>query len=301
MMDLSIIIVSYNTKRLLKECIDSVISASIKPFNLEIIIVDNASTDGSIEILSNKYKVLGIKLIENKENMGFSKANNLGVKEAKGRYLLFLNPDTVVNKNTLFEMIKFMDKNKNVGVATCKVLLPDGKIDDACHRGFPTPWNSFYHFTGLSKLFPHSKMFSGYSLGYLDLNKNHEIDACAGAFMMVRREAGEEINWWDEDYFWYGEDLDFCYRLKNKGWLIYYFPQVTILHYKGVSGGLKESSRHLTIADEKIKKMATKARFDAMKIFYKKHYVNKYPFFINWFTMQGVNIKKFLSSLSICL
>jgi len=295
-MDLSIIIVSYNTKEFLINCIKS-ITDTVKSVSCEIIVVDNSSSDETIKELSKlKTKIPNIKLIENKENQGFSKANNQGVKIAKGKYILFLNPDTVIHENTLQIMFEFMEENKKVGAATCKVLLPNGQIDDACHRGFPTPWNAFSHFTFISKAFPKTKVFGGYKLSYLDINTTHEIDACAGAFMMVRREAGEQINWWDEDYFWYGEDLDFCYRLKEKGWKVYYVSNTSILHYKGVSGGIKSVSKHLTTADEKTKEMAIKARFEAMRIFYKKHYKNKYPFFVNWLTLQGINLKNLYSS-----
>ncbi|MDO8461048.1 MAG: glycosyltransferase family 2 protein [bacterium] len=292
MIDLSIIIVSYNTKEFLLKCLQSIIE-NIGDLKIEIVVVDNASTDGTIsEVQSYSSK---LKIIENAKNVGFSKANNQGVKEANGRYLLFLNPDTIVHSKTLEEMVEFMDNNKEAGAATCKVELPNGKLDDASHRGFPTPWRAFCYFSGLSKILPRSKLFSGYSLGFMNLSVTHEIDACAGAFMMVRKEAGEKIGWWDEDYFWYGEDLDFCYRLKQKSWKIYFIPDVSILHYKGVSGGIKEISNHITTATEETKIRATKARFEAMRIFYKKHYQNKYPEIITWLILQGINLKERLS------
>ncbi|MDP3988445.1 MAG: glycosyltransferase family 2 protein [Candidatus Levybacteria bacterium] len=305
--NLSIIIISYNTKQLLKECIDSVVE-TVKNHSFEIIVVDNASTDGSAQKIKNeKLKMkndnLKLKIIENEKNVGFSRANNIGVKKAEGKYILFLNPDTVVCEKAIDSMVDFMEKNEEVGAATCRVELPNGRLDDACHRGFPTPLNSFFHFSGVSKLFPRTKLFSGYSLGYLNLSKTHEIDALCGAFMIVRRKAGEEINWWDEDYFWYGEDLDFCYRLKKKGpsvnsgqgWKIFYVPQVSILHYKGASGGIKSSSAHLTKADSQTKKLATKARFDAMRIFYSKHYKDTYPGIVNWLIFRGIDLRSRLS------
>lgn len=299
-MDLSIIIVSYNTKDFLKKCLESVVSTT-KNLSYEVIIVDNASTDATVEEIQSFWRSqislhkTNFKLIENRENVGFAKANNLGLKMAKGKYILFLNPDTIICPETLEIMVKFMKNHLGVGAATCRVDLTNRKLDDACHRGFPTPWNSFCYFSGLSTIFPKSKIFAGYSMGFMDLSKPHEIDACAGAFMLVKREAGEQIGWWDEDYFFYGEDLDFCYRLKQKGWKIFYVPEVSILHYKGVSGGIKKMSKHLTTADEETKKRATKARFDAMEIFYKKHYKGKYPFLINWFTQQGIKLKRVFS------
>lgn len=292
MIDVSIIIVSYNTKDILLECIQSIVSTA-KDVRYEIIIVDNASVDGTVEEISNiKFPISNIKFIQNKENLGFSKANNIGVGKATGKYILFLNSDTVVHKDTIKTMVEFMDAHTDAGAATCKVQLPNGELDDASHRGFPTPWNAFCHFSGLSQIFSKSRIFAGYSLGWKDLSSIHEIDALAGAFMMVRREAGDKVVWWDKDYFWYGEDLDFCYRLKEKGWKIYFVPTVSILHYKGVSGGLKKSSEHITKASSETRKRATHARFEAMEIFYKKHYNNKYPKLLTWLILRGIELKR---------
>ena len=295
-MDLSIIIVSYNTKEFLRNCLTSILSSINGKLGCEVIVVDNASSDGSAsEILNMKNKISNMRAILNKKNVGFSKANNIGIKQAKGRYLLFLNPDTIVYPNILETMVDFMDKHKDAGAATCKVVMPNGELDESCHRGFPTPWNAFSYFSGISKLFPYSKLLSDYNLSWMDLSKTHEIDALCGAFMLVRRKAGEQVGWWDEDYFFYGEDIDFCYMLKSKGWKIYYVPTVSILHYKGVSGGIKKISREITTADSATKKKATRARFEAMKIFYEKHYLKKYPSIITRLVMQGINIKRILS------
>lgn len=299
MVDLSIIIVSYNTEELLRKCLQSVYgdlnSSKISP-GFEIIVVDNASKDKSVEMVKKEFQ--GVEVIENKENLGFSKANNIGVKKSKGNYVLFLNSDTVINvfsRSVLATMIEFMDFHTDAGAATCKVQLVNGKIDDATHRGFPTPWNAFFHFSGIAKLFPHSVLFNGYNLGWKQLDRVHEIDSLAGAFMIVRRIAGDQVRWWDEDYFFYGEDIDFCYRLKQKGWKIYFVPMVSILHYKGVSGGIKSISKDMTTADSQTRKKVTDARFDAMRIFYKKHYKDTYPPFLTWIVMQGINLKQKLS------
>ena len=292
MIDLSIVIVSYNTKNFLEICIESIKNTS-KGFTYEIVVVDNASSDGSSEMIKENFK--DVLLIANKENLGFSKANNLGVKKTNGRYVLFLNSDTEVYENTLNTMIKFMDKTKEAGAATCKLELPSGKIDDASHRGFPTPWNSFLHFSGISKALGNTKLFGGYNLGYLNLNETHEIDALAGAFMLVRREAGEQVGWWDEDYFFYGEDLDFCFMLKQKGWKIYYVPSVSILHHKGISGGIKKHSKEISTADEGTRIKSQKERFRAMKLFYKKHYERKYPWIITRLVYIGISVKQLAS------
>jgi GT2 family glycosyltransferase len=289
-MDLSIIIVSYNTKEFLKGCIESIYKTT-KKIKFEIIVVDNASSDGTIEMLK-KLSTENFRLIENKENLGFSKANNLGVKKASGRYLLFLNPDIVVHAETLEGMVKFMSQYQDAGAATCKLIMPNGQIDDASHRGFPTPWNSFSHFSGLAKIFGEIEHFGGYNLKHLDFSRTHEIDALAGAFMIVRRKAGEEAGWWDEDYFFYGEDLDFCYMLKQKGWKIYYVPEFSVLHYKGVSHGLKKVSKDITTANEETKIKSQKERFRAMRLFYKKHYEQKYPWIITHLVYLGIFLKQ---------
>lgn len=292
-MDLSIVIVSYNTRLLLKNCLLSLRKNLIKSISYEVIVVDNASIDGSAEMVQRDF--IDVLLIKNKENLGFTKGNNLGIKKAKGRYILFLNADTVVYEKTIQVVMGFMDKHKEAGVVTCKVLLPDGSLDDSCHRGFPTPWSSFCYFSGLSKLFPQSRLLGGYSMSYADFTIPHEIDSCSGAFMMVRKQAGEQIGWWDEDFFWYGDDLDFCYRLKEKDWKVLFLPVVKILHYKGASGGIKAISKHLTSATRDTKISATNARFKAMRLFYSKHYKNKYPKAITEIVALGINIKRFFA------
>lgn len=296
-MDISIIIVSYNTQEFTKKCIDSIYKSKLNDLKYEIIVVDNASSDNTVKILKKHFPK--IICIENKDNFGFSKACNQGVRDSSGRYLLFLNPDTEVDKDTIPYMISFMEKNKEAGASTCFVKLPSGKLDDGAHRGFPTPWNSFCYFLGLSRLFPQSKLFSGYTLGHLDLTKTHEVDSAVGAFMIVRRIAGDDTRWWDEDYFFYGEDIDFCYKLKEKGWKIYFVPKVSVLHHKGVSGGIKKQSKHISTADYQTKIIATNARFNAMRIFYKKHYKDKYPRLLSWFVLSAVEMKrkKALSSI----
>jgi GT2 family glycosyltransferase len=292
-MDLSVIIVSYNTKDILIECINSIYKHT-QNLNFEVIVYDNASGDGTVDELAKlPYETLTI--IENGKNLGFSKANNVGLKISGGKYVLFLNSDTLVKQGVLKGMAEFMDENKKAGAATCKVVLPNGKIDDASHRGFPTPWNALVHFSGISKLLGKTRLFGGYNMGYMDLNKTHQIDALAGAFMLVRRQAGEEAGWWDEDYFFYGEDLDFCYMLKKAGWKIYYVPKYKILHYKGVSGGIKKISKNITVADKNTKRAAKRARFNAMRIFYKKHYENKYPWFVTRLVYLGIYLKQILS------
>lgn len=289
MINLSIVIVSFNSKDFLVNCLDSLLKSD---FDIEIIVVDNASKDGTQKVME-RYPT--IKFIENKQNLGFSKANNIGIKKISGKYILFLNPDTIVRKDTLKTLVPFMEKTNDAGIVTCKVVLPNGELDDSCHRGMPTPWNAFCYFLGLEKLFPHSKIFSGYHMGWMDYSKTHEINACAGSFMLVRREAGDQVGWWDEDFFFYGEDLDFCLKTKEKGWKVYYYPGVLTTHYKGVSSGIKKISKEITTADLETKKIATEHRFSAMKILYRKHYLNRYPKIITWFVFKAVDFKNWLA------
>jgi len=295
MLDLSIVIVNYNAKEFLKKCLISIVK-NAKHVSYEIIVIDNKSSDGSTAMVKEEFPQ--VKLIANKDNVGFSKANNQGVGNSKeSRYILFLNPDTVIHEKMFEEMVNFMDIHKDAGAATCKLVMSNGKIDDASHRGFPTPWNSLCHFSGLSKIFPRSRIFAGYNLGWENFEKVHEIDALAGAFMLVRRSAGEQAKWWDEDYFFYGEDIDFCYMLKQKGWKIYYVPTVAITHYKGVSGGIKSVSKEITTASEETKKRATKWRFNAMRIFYRKHYKQKNSWIVNILVNIGISIREKIAGI----
>lgn len=295
MIDLSIIIVNLNTKKFVVECLESIeknYPEALQAGKYEIIVSDNGSTDGSVDAFKEFKKKSSIKLLmilDNKKNLGFAKGNNVGVEKSKGRYVLFLNPDTVMYAKTLTTLVDFMDKHPESGATGCQVTVPSGGIDEASHRGFPTPWNAFTHFSGLEKKFPHSRLFAGYTRGWEDLTKIHEVPCIVGAFMMVRREAGQQVGWWCEDYFFYGEDLDFCYSLWEKGWKIYYVPTVHILHYGGVTIGIKKYSQFTTPADIEKKKFSQYHRFLAMKIFYKRHYIKKYPKIVTWAVFKGID------------
>ena len=295
MTDLSIIILNYNAKNHALESIKSIENnypRQVAAGSLEVIITDNASTDGSLKAFTDYKKHTAIKsfhVIDNGGNIGFAAGNNKGVPYAKGRYILFLNPDTIVYPKTLSHMVDFMDKHPDAGAATCKIEIPIGGIDEASHRGFPTPWNAFTHFSGLERMFPKSRVFAGYTQGWKDMDRVHEVDAIVGAFLFVRREVGEEIGWWDEEYMFYGEDLQFCYNLRKKGYKIYYVPEVSILHYGGVSSGIKKQSQDFTTADAKTRARVQGWRFDAMRIFYKKNYHEKYPKALTWLVHRGIN------------
>ncbi len=259
-MELSIIIVNYNVKEFLQNLVHS-LQKAVSIINHEIIVVDNASDDGSVEFIREKFPQ--ITLIVNQTNLGFSKANNAALKIAKGKFILLINPDTIVSEDTITKMIEFLNEHPDAGLAGCKILNPDGSLQLACRRSFPGPWTSFCKVTGLSTLFPKSKLFAKYNLTYLDENSTYEVDAISGSFMMMKREAYEKVGGFDEQFFMYGEDLDLCYRIQKNGYKVYYYPGTQIIHYKG------ESTKRSSL-DE------TNIFYDAMHLFVKKHFSSFY-------------------------
>ncbi len=293
--DLSIVIVTYNSQDLILSCLDSIYN-TCKKNSFEVIVSDNSPIQATAQIIEeNKSRYPGLIFIKNHDNIGFSRGNNVGVKKSHGEYVLFLNPDMKVYDRTLDGMLDFMREHEDAGAATCYVELPTGKLDDSSHRGFPTPWRALSHFAGLSKIFSKSKMFAGYNMTYLDIFKTHEIDSLAGSFLLISRKLGEKLSWWDEDYFFYGEDIDFCFRIRQAGLKVYFVPEYRALHYKGVSSGIKSVSKNMTRASLETRIRATNWRFDAMRIFYDKHYKNKYPGFLRELVLAGISVKKFLA------
>lgn len=281
-MDLSIVIVNYNTKQLTMDAVHSVYQSKIS-YTYEILLVDNNSSDGSVELFHQELP--NVTVIENTKNVGFSRANNQAITIAKGSYILLLNSDTIVQEDTLQVMVNFMDSHPKIGASGCKVVLPDGSLDKACRRGFPTPQASFYHFLGLSKLFPNNTRFNQYQLGHLDPDKDYPVDCLVGAFMLLRREVIEQVGLLDEMFFMYGEDIDWCYRIKEVGWDIYYYPYTSIIHYKGASSRRKP----MKIIYEFHR---------AMILFHRKHFSRKYPLVVNWIVYTGVTLN-FLMSIII--
>ncbi len=286
-MDLSIVIVSYNTKELLEDCLKSIEKSSDK-LKKEVFVVDNNSQDGSQEVLTKNFPQ--INLIANEDNLGFSKANNLAFKKTKGKYILVLNPDTQIQKDTLDKMFKYMEANLQVGISTCRVELASGVLDKDCRRHFPSPWRAFCHFSKLSEVLKGSKLFDQYYMGYLSDKQGHEVDSCVGAFMFIRTAALKEVGHFDEDFFFYGEDLDLCWRFWEKGWKVTFTPLTKIIHHKGAASGMKSTSSHLTKATKESKKRALLESTKSMSLFYKKHYKNKYPFFITWPVLTGIRL-----------
>ena len=266
--DLDIVITTFNVKDLLLDCLKSVFDTKGKGDAWNVIVIDNASTDGTADAVEKNFP--NVKLITSKENLGFAKANNLARKFANAKNVLFLNPDTKITDKVIQKTLKILEDKKDIAAVGCRVILPNGKIDYSCHRGLPTIWNTFSYWSGLSKLLPKSKFFAGYTATYLDYRKSSEIDCISGTYLMIRRPVLDKINWWDEDYFWNGEDIEMCYQIKKLGMKIWYDASSEIVHFKGSSSGLWK-----TAAVKVPKKTSLKAARSAagvMNIFVRKHW-----------------------------
>ncbi len=231
-MELSVIIVNYNVKFFLEQCLHAVVKA-LQFIDSEIIVVDNDSADGSVQMVATRFP--GVQLIINSENAGFSRANNQAILRSKGKYILLLNPDTVVQEDTFQKCIEFMNGHENVGCLGVKMIDGKGKFLPESKRGLPTPRTAFYKITGLSAIFPHSRIFARYYMGHLDPGATHSIDIVSGAFMFLRRFSLEKTGLLDESFFMYGEDIDISFRIQQAGFENVYFPETTIIHYKGES------------------------------------------------------------------
>lgn len=286
--DLGIVIVSYNTKQLLSNCLNS-IKKSEKPKNgIEVVVVDNNSTDGSPQMVKKDFP--WVKLIKNKNNKGFSKANNQGAKELSSKSYLFLNSDTEIKKYSLVKPLKYLNTHPKVGAITVKLLLSDGSIDYDNHRSFPTPWVAITKFSGLSSLFPKSKIFNLYHLGQQNLNKIHSIPVTAGSFMMMPSKLFWQIGGWDENYFFYGEDIDLSYRIGQAGYKVIYYPKTSTLHLRGASSGLRKENQKTASSNKENRIKVASASVDAWIKFYKKFYKNIYPFWVTWTVMVGIKL-----------
>lgn len=273
-LDLSIIIVNYNTCQLTQDTIKSIYNSETH-HAYEVILIDNHSSDNSVTTIRAAYP--NITLIENQANTGFSKANNQGIRIAQGRYILLLNSDTLLEPDTLQTMIQFMDEHPQAGASGCKLVLADGTLDKACKRGFPTPSAAFYYITGLSRVFPDNPRFNQYQLGHLSDNEHHQVDSLVGAFMLVRRVTIDQVGMLDEDYYMYGEDVDWCYRMKEAGWEIHYYPKTKITHLKGASSRRKP----MKIIYE---------FYRAMYLFHHKHYRKHYNGIVNVIIYTGITL-----------
>jgi GT2 family glycosyltransferase len=278
--ELSIIILNYNAKELLANCLNS-----IKKFEseipLEVIVSDNASSDGSQDMLKSDFP--WVRLLEG-ENSGFSKGNNRARPYAHGDMILFLNPDTLIHKNVFTKTTNYLKGHKEVGALTCKLVLPDGTPDKDTRRRFPTPWISFKRLI----------FKNGYRYWYQDVPDNiiQEVDVIQGAFFLTWKKTLDKVGWFDEDYFFQGEDIDLSWKINNLGLKNIYYPEVSVTHLKGASTGKSKHWKARITLKHKIRiKLAT---VDAMELFFRKRLFNNYPLVFSWFVVLGIKIFKVL-------
>lgn len=280
--DISIIIVNYNVRHFLKRCLDSIYNSKIGNLQLDVFVVDNASIDGSNDMVSEDFP--NVKLIANSNNVGFAVANNQAIKLSKSKYVLILNPDTVLQEDTLKICYEYMQNNAKVGAVGVKMIDGAGNFLPESKRDLPNVWNSFAKLSGLAALFPSSQLFNGYALGHLDPNKNHVIQVLCGAFMFVRKSTIDEVGMFDERFFMYGEDIDWSRRIVEGGFEIHYLADSMIIHYKGES--TKKSSLSYV-----------KTFYNAMGLYVEKHYSGKRG---KWFANLlkiGISLRATISGL----
>ena len=268
---LSVITVAHNTRTVVRGCLDS-IRASDVPFQIETFVVDTG-LDGTAEMVRADYPEMTV--IEAPENPGYSAANNLALRRARGRYVLLLNPDTMLPPDGLRRAVAKLESEPGIGILGAKLVRGDGTLDRACRRSFPTPRNALYHFLRLPRLFPSNARLGQYNLTHLDPDAEYDVDAVAGSFMLIRRETLDRIGLLDEVFWMYGEDLDLCWRAKEAGWRTRYFPAVRVLHLKG------ESSKTRSLR-------CTYEFYRAMRLFYTKHYAAEAPLIQNMLVTAGI-------------
>lgn len=283
MSKLAIVILNYRRPDLLADCLASIVAAPPR-CALELWVVDNASGDASVPLVRQRFPQ--VRLLESPANVGFSRGNNLALREivaeASATYVLLLNNDTLVPAGALDGLVAYLDQHADVGAVGPKLLLPDGSLDRACRRSFPSPEVAFYRMVGLAALFPRSPRFGRYNLTYLDPNQTTEVDALVGACMLLRRSVIAEVGLLDEQFFMYGEDLDWCYRIKQYGWKIVYLPHVIVHHYK------RAASTRRAIP-------SIRAFYDAMRIFHRKHYAATTAAPLNMLIEGGITLKELVA------
>jgi GT2 family glycosyltransferase len=274
---LTVVILNYNVEHFLEICLDSVLAAS-RNLDVEIRVVDNHSSDGSVEMVRRKFP--DVILTANTENLGFSRGNNLAIAQSRGKYVLLLNPDTIVPEDGFEKCLAYMEANPDVGGLGCRMIDGSGHFLPESKRGLPSPWVSFCKAFGLARLFPKSPRFGKYHLSYLAENEIHEVDVLSGAFMWMRRDVLEKTGYLDEDFFMYGEDVDLSYRIQLAGFKNVYFPDCTILHFKG------ESTKRGSIS-------FVQHFYKAMLLFSQKHFKGNILF--SWFIYVGIGVRAILA------
>lgn len=279
MKNLTIVILNFNSGEYLSKCLESIKTIESEA-NISTIVIDNNSSDDSLPNAQSKFKE--VKFVKNTDNVGFSKGYNPTLKSIKTEYVLLLNPDCILEKGVIKKTLEAFDNDKKTGAITPKIILSNGKIDLTAHRGFPTPWASLLYAIGDDSLYHLTDKMSG---------QIHEVDSITGAFFLTKKSILDEVGYLDERFFLYGEDIDLSLRIKNQGYKILYDPEVKIIHNKGISSGLKKHSQELSSADSKTKQKARDSFYEAMILFYDKHYKSTYPFFISWLVYLGIYLK----------
>lgn len=288
MRGLSIILCAYNDSEYIRDCLNNLKNiVDTVDFPVEVIIKNQPSLNNSEDIIKNEFP--WVKLILG-ENVGLSKAYNLALSLALYDFILFLGTDAFPEKETIAGLFHFFETNPEVGAGTCKLVLANGEPDMDAHRSFPTLRNSIFKFLGLGKLFPKSSFFNEYFLPKMDMSKPHEIDLLISHFMFTRKKLIQDLGGFDEDFFLYGEDVDICYRIKQSGKKIMYFPQWTALHLKGASLGIRKTTRQKFKQPLKHRLEVQKLSAQAMELFLKKHYLTKYPRFVVWIMIYATRI-----------
>jgi GT2 family glycosyltransferase len=285
---LAVVILNYNRADLLIDCLESIYQNSTR-CTLAVWVVDNGSSDGSVERVREQFPQT--HLIVSPHNGGFAYGNNLALRRLifpdpgappPPDYIMLLNNDTIVPAGAFDGLVDYLETHLDVGVVGPKLLLPDGSLDLACRRSFPTPTIAFYRLTGLSRLFPHSQRFGRYNMTYLDPDVETEVDSVVGACMLLRSSVIQEVGLLDEQFFMYGEDLDWAYRIKQYGWRIVYYPRVQVWHYK------RASSTRRAIP-------SIHAFYEAMRIFHRKHVAATTPAPLNWLIASGITLKELIA------
>jgi len=265
--EISICIVTYKAREYLRECLRSIEENKLR-FQYEVIVVDNGSQDGTIEFLEEEYPT--VSLVRNEVNAGFTRPMNQALKISSGRCLLQLNPDTDVLPDALDKLVAFMDEHPEVGICGPKVLNRDQTLQKSCRRGESRPWAVLSHFLGLAKVFPNNKIFGEYQLTYIDEDEVHQVAGVAGSCMLIRREVIDQIGYLDERFFAYQEDADYCFRAREGGWKIYYYPKAQIIHYGGQGGSRVHPYRSIYEWHR------------SYWIYYRKNLAKDYFFLFNW-------------------
>ena len=294
--ELSIIILNYNTRELLDGCLRS-LEKVINEIYFEVVVIDNGSEDDSVEFVRKKYK--WVKIFETGENLGFARGNNFAKDIVNSEYVLFLNTDTVVPAGTLSGSLGYLKKHK-LGALGCKLILPDGSLDKDARRSFITPWIGLVHlFLKLDRIFPRSKLFAKYWYGYIPDDKIHEVDALQGAFFLTTKNILDKVGWFEEDYFLDGEDIDLSWKIKNLGYKIVYYPEVSIVHIKGATKGKNRKSKKYISFNDKLKYRLSGV--DSMEMFYRKRLWDRYSLILNYIVLIGIKALKFLRIIKLIL